>query len=208
MHRSRTQFDDAPAARGGEGSSALTIVELILSLALLSILGACLAGIMSSASFGLYRQTDIRNAVVSQDSAIRRVGAAVRSSQMVLAQGSNYVVLWLADPNNRTDPYLSTLCRIESNTVVGVLYQFKAPANLGASDTQYPLATTDFATTTANLRGTMNFPATVWCSGVTAFSTTLDANSATLADMVSYTLTVKKNDVTESAVGSGALMPK
>ncbi len=208
MPHRNTQPDDAPAARGGRPARALTLVELVLALAILSVLGVCLATIMSSASYGLYKQTDVRNAVVSQDAATRRLGAAIRSSQMVLAQGSNYLVLWLADPNDRSTPYLSTVCRIESNTVAGVLYCFKAPAALsGASDAQYPLDT-DFAATTASLRGTSNFPATVWCRGVTAFSTTLDSGTPSLADLVSYTLTVDKNDVTETAVGSAALIPK
>lgn len=208
MKRNRTSFRDSSARGGGPPASAFTVVELVLALLLLSILGASLATIMSSGSYGLYQQTDVRNAVVSQDSAFRRVGAAVRSSQAVLAQGSNYLVLWLGDPNNRSTPYLSTLCRIEANTTIGVLYGFKAPAGLASSsDTQYPLGTTDFNATTSTLRGTTNFPGTVWCRGVTSFVTTLDSNTASLAALVSYVLTVNKNDVTENAVGSAALMP-
>ena len=188
------------------GARGLTLVELMLALAITTVIGISLAGILYSASYGVSSQTGVRSACVVGDGLARRLSAAVSSSQMVLAQGNGYLVLWLADPAGRSSPHLSCLCRVAWNSDTRELHCYKAPAGLsGASDTQYSLTGTDFNAVTQALEGTRDFPGQLWSNAVGGFSTSLDSVNPLQANLLSYSITVVQDDVSGTVVGSVAL---
>jgi Tfp pilus assembly protein PilE len=183
----------------------LTLAELILATAILSLVGLAIAGMTYAHFRDSYHQTEVRHATVSQDVAAKRLETAIRDSQMILANGSNFIVLWLADRTAGTNPTLSDLCRIELNTTTNTLYCYKAATNLStANNFQCTLTTTNFDSVTAAMKSDGNFPGTAWGSGITSFTTSLDGN-AQQARRVTYQIAVTKSDVSETAVGTVAL---
>jgi hypothetical protein len=178
----------------------------MLALSITSVIGISLAGVLFSASYSVSSQTGVRSACIMGDGLARRLSAVASSSQMVLAQGNGYLVLWLADPAGRSSPYLSCLCRVAWNSDTRELHYYRAPAGLsGASDTQYSLAGTDFNAVTRALEGTTNFPGQLWSDAVSGFSTGLDSANPLQANLLSYSITVVQDDVSGTVVGSVAL---
>jgi hypothetical protein len=181
----------------------LTIVELLLAMSVTAIVGLVLATMMFSTCQAISDQDGQRNDIVCQDIVGRRMEEVVKSSQMVLASGSDYLVLWLCDPKNRNNPYRSSLCRIDWDSSTKVLTCYRAPANLSpVLDSSYDLSGTDFGGLTRSMRNLPSFPGTIWATDVTAWSAAPDPQ---FTQIVTYKFTVNLDGVSQTAVGTTAL---
>jgi hypothetical protein len=106
--------------------------------------------------------------------------------------------LWVADSRRNQKPDLSELRRIEWDSTSRQIRCYEAPAGLAdASNTTYDLSTTDFLSVTSALKGTTNFPYTVWGNGVTAFQTA-PAGATQATKLVGYGLTLDTSGSTRA----------
>jgi hypothetical protein len=184
----------------------MTVVELVLSLTITAVIGVSIAAVLYASATTVSGQQATRTLMVSNEVCSLRINGALRSSSTVVARGDCYLVLWLGDRNGNGSPNLSELQRIDLDPNTKQLWSFKAPANLApASDTNYTLASTDFNTVTAALKGSANFPSTLWASGITGWTTTPAAADPKLLAYVGYQISSLTNGVTLTTVGGAGL---
>jgi hypothetical protein len=187
------------AARRG-----LTLAELVLSLAITSVVAGAVAFMLTSMRPAAESQTDVRNCAVSGARAAMRLDAAVRGSRMVLAQGAGYLVLWAAETTLNEAPDLSELRRIERDPATDELHYYEAPAGL-TDDTQYDLLTTDFNAVTNAVKGTASFPQQVWATDVSGWAINLNAGNPLQATFVGYRLSLTSGEASSILVGGASL---
>ncbi len=199
--RLRTAGPSTSDVRGG-----LTLVELLLAIIGTALVSTALAAMLAATAFGTSNRTDVRSVAVKHKVIAGRLGAAIRSSKMVLAEGDDYLVLWMDDADLSGQPNLSEIRRIERDNATNELRSYKAPDSLNpADDTEYDLAIDDFNAETNSIKGTANFPQTLWAAGVTAWTITLDDADAQSASLVSYRMTIARGELVDTTIGATAL---
>lgn len=208
----RKSIQSAPrAGRKRRRSSAFTLVELILSAGITTLIGAAIASLFFAVSYGTASRNDMRALVPRQRTIVARLDASIRSSRMVLAIGSNFVVLWMADTRANSAPNLSELRRIEFDSTNKTVTSYKvtwpagwSQAMIDAADTQYTLGD-DFGVITAALKGNSYFPPETWSRSVSTWSLTANKSSVQTATMVSYQITTVSGQTTNTLIGAAAL---
>ena len=191
-----------PAARTNR-SDGFTLAELVLALSITTLMGACITSMLYSFSYGSTVQSDNREAMVASELVKMRMSEAVQRSTKVLAQGTNYLVLWTADDGDGI-PQLSELRRIEYDATAMTLTSYQPPLN-PAPNTAYNLTTTNFDTVTSALKGTTQMPGQLW-GNISSFATILDNATVQSAKFVARAVTVKSDHGgTEMVVGGAAL---
>ncbi|MEM9414200.1 MAG: hypothetical protein AAGA29_01825 [Planctomycetota bacterium] len=184
-------------------ANGLTLIELMLALAGMSLVGSAVASMLLAVSYGTQADKNLRGLITKQMALRSRLSAAVRESAMVLEQGDGYVFLWGADADDSGTPNLSEITLVEFDSDTRTLNTYRAPATL-ASDPAYDLALA-FTTQTAGVKGSADFPATRWASDVSGFVVTLDHATAQSARMLGYRLTLVAGDEQDEVVGAAAL---
>lgn len=145
----------------------LMLVEVLLALAISGLVAAGVASLLLATATGTKDRQELRQGNVRVDLLAHRMDAAIRSSSMLLARDTACLVFWTADVKKNGLPDLSELRRIEWDNKKKAVICYQAPATLDdASNTPYDLATTNFLTTTAALRGSGSFPGTIWAQDV------------------------------------------
>jgi prepilin-type N-terminal cleavage/methylation domain-containing protein len=185
--------------RGG-----FTLLEVVIALAITGLLATAIAAMVHGFVYGTTSQADSRRVMVQGKLVRGRLDAAVSGSQMVLAEGTNFLVLWTGDLNPDGVPDLSELRRIEFNSTNKCLWSYKAPAGINP-DTAYTLDT-DFAALTAGLKGGNNFPGELWAQGVTGFTHALDNANCQNAANVYFNLTLQGTNQVTATVSSTVWM--
>jgi type II secretory pathway pseudopilin PulG len=185
-----------------------TLLELILALGGTALVAAAITAMLVSVSYGTSSTQDVRSLAVKQKTLGGRFAAAVRSSRTVLATGSDYLVLWIADTRENDAPNLSELRRIE-RTGGNEIWCYSADPSLSDpndpnGDTEYTLDQ-DFDAITSALAGGGSFPGELWATGVTAMTIGLDEATAQSAAMVGYQFTVQAEVLEDSGVGVASL---
>ncbi len=156
--------------RGG-----FTFVELMLSLAITSLVAITAVAMLGAMSSATQVEHDTRRATIKRQVAITRLGATVRRCAMVLSAGVDHVVLWVGDIDGSRNPNLSELVRIEWQSDDQWIMVYEADPNLlPASDTPYVLGD-DFSAITNALAGGSTFPGSTILHDVSVFDLTLDA---------------------------------
>ena len=170
------------------------LVEILLALAITGMIAAGVASLLFATAGGTKERQELRQRNVRVDVLAARVDAAVRSCGVVLGRDANCLVLWVSDSKVNGMADLSELRRIEWEPATKRLLCFEAPSTLlDADNTAYAVATTDFLTTTAALRGTALFPSTVWGNGVSGWTTTPSGMTQSTR-LVSYEVTIDLTD--------------
>lgn len=187
---------------GGARKAAVTLLELLLGMVISSLVGAAVALMLFSTSYGTSSQAEMRNLLVSNQSIAERLDDALQVSQRVLAKDSHYLVLWKDDTVVNGTPDLSELWRIERDPSTDELRSYEAAADLAAEDdVEYDLDTTDFNAVTSALKDSVYFPGTLWATDVTAWSTTVNAADLRSANFVGYRITTSAEEVSETKIG-------
>ena len=188
---------------------ALTLLELLLAILGVAMVSMAVAAILAATAYATSDQIDVRSVAVKHKVIASRLGAAIRSSKMVLAQGSDYLVLWMEDADASGQPNLSEIRRIERDNATSELRSYKAPDSLApVDDTEYDLLTDDFNVETNSIKGTANFPQTLWAADVTAWTIALDDADPQSASLVSYRMTIEHGELPDTAIGATALRNK
>lgn len=188
----------------------MTIVELLLALVITSLVALATGMMMVGVSYGSTSKSQMREVGVRLKTTTERLNAALRSSKMILATGTDYLVLWTGDSRADDGPNLSELRLIERDADTGELRSYAADfgvmtdAQIEGVDTLYSL-TDDFHTLTTALKAGTLFTATVWAKHVTAFACTHAGADPQAASLINYRLTVTLDGLSEQGVESVAL---
>ncbi|MEM6459813.1 MAG: type II secretion system protein [Planctomycetota bacterium] len=180
----------------------LTLVELMMSLAVVGLIGTAIGGMLTAVAHGTDDDQSARALVARQLTATTRLSAALRGSRRVLDAGDGWLVLWTRDLDGNDAPSLLELRLIELDAGGATLGSYAASA--GTTDVAYTLSD-DFDAITNTLRGTADFPETRWAGGVDAFTLSYDTADATAARLVSYRLRLTSGVNTHEAVGTAHL---
>lgn len=170
---------------------AFTLVELMLALAMLSLIGVGAAMVLTTAGKSTLARQDIRRFLAQEQALDARLSASIRGATQILSLGSNHVVLWKGDQRPNAQPNLSELQRIEwSND--GRLISYQAPEVWTASeaaDTAYDPAS-DFNAVTSQLKSSSYFPAESWATNVTAIAWIIRGSDSAGSTILGYRLTL------------------
>ena len=106
--------------------AAMTLVELLLAVAGIAIIGAALTAMLVATTYATTDRLDVRAVVVKQKVLAARITAAIRGSRMVLAQGSEYLVLWMEDIDKPRVGHNDVLIKVNRTAICGTdIYIFK-----------------------------------------------------------------------------------
>ncbi|MCE9590040.1 MAG: hypothetical protein K8S99_05905 [Planctomycetes bacterium] len=193
---------------GTRRAAGLTLLELLMSLVITGVIGVAIASMLFAASKGTSTNSDMRSLVIKQKVVGGRFDAAVRGSSMVLASGSNYLVLWMNDSRANGAPDLSELRRIEYDSTTHRITSYRMPASwtqtqIDANEVNYTLAD-NFNTRTTSVKGSASFPAEVWSNSVYGWTFTLDSAVPDTA-LISYRLLVQNGSQQATLVSAVAL---
>ena len=192
-----------PRAGCGPRRRGLTLVELLIALAILSLIATTIGGMLSAVAYGTDTDRDIRQLVARNQMVSTRLNAALRGGRMVLATGSDsagdWAVLWHRDLDGNGEPSLLEIRRLDYDANAQTLSSYTAPD--GATDVLYTTGD-DFATITTNLMGTADFPAELWAPSAQGFEITLDQSDPQLAEVFSYRLSLGAAGLTDVTVGT------
>lgn len=204
MKRDRKNFI-AKTRRG------VTLVELMLSLSILSLVAICIAMMIKGTTDGTAGQTDGRRHLVRMQSLEAQIAQFVRPCQCILAAGNGYLVLWTGDgqdPNIATNQAvnLSEIVMIELDTATKKLKTYRTTfpagtsvATMIAADSTYAGNSNWYSAATA-AKSTGYFNGTTIANNITACNITLDNANATAAMMATIWITLDDGVVSRTVV--------
>jgi type II secretory pathway component PulJ len=187
-----------PCTAGGK-RVAYTLVELLLAVAICSVVAVTVLMMLDSIIAATGTQLDTRRANVRRQVAAERLGAQTRGAAMYLARGDAHLVLWTGDTRRNGLPDLSELRRIEWDAASGSVRSYEAPETLdGALDVMYGLDS-DFSAITASAAGGASLPGRTLLGDVTAWELLLDDDDAQAARLLRLRVTIQSESGPETA---------
>ena len=168
-----------------------------MALSATAVIGVAIASMLSATSYGTATSKDMRSLVARVKVVNARLGAALRGSRMVLAEGNDFLVLWTRDLDDNDVPSLLEIRRLDFDSTTGELSSYAAAA--GATDVPYTLAD-DFQSITNALMGTADFPGELWAQNVGGWTIDLNDPDPQLARLVSYRLNLETGELSDTAI--------
>ena len=179
--------------RSRPGPSGFTLVELLIALVVSSLAAAGVTAMLVAVSYGTSSSNDLRSLVVKSKTIDARLGASVRGCRQVLASGSDFLLVWVADADADDVTDNAEVRLIERDAATDELNSYYD----GAAAGDY----VDAATFRTLALG--SFTPQPWATGVTGLTFVLDL-PAPGTRLVSYTMTLESEDVSETVVGAVA----
>ena len=174
----------------------ITLVEVLLGLVITAMVAGAAMTMLWSVNRGTQSQESRRQVIMRRFLLSNRLSTVLRSSERVLAAGSDYVVLWLGDTNGDGKPSLAELQRLEWAADESRIWSYAAPATLPSADNTAYATTADFNAATIAVAGSAKFPGEVWGTGVEDFEVTLDDATPAEAKMVRFAMTLASDNAT------------
>ncbi len=184
-------------------ATGLTAVELLMALAITSLIGLAIASMLTAVSYGTDTSRDIRSLVVKNKTLSARITAAVRQSAQVLDADDGYVVLWTDDINESGAPDLLELRRIELDAATDELTDYTPDPS--ATDVAYDLASDDFDAVTNGLITSGDLLGELWATEVTDWLVDPDDAVVQDAELLSFQLTLTAGGLTDTSVNAVSL---
>jgi prepilin-type N-terminal cleavage/methylation domain-containing protein len=189
---------------------AMTLVELMLAMSILSMVAVAAGGMLTAVSYGSAERTDLRALVVKQELIANRIGTAVRDARQILDCDDDQLVLWVSDTNNDQTAQLSEVRWIQwdedtqSIDQTTVVFPESMTADQRASlDTQY-LSGSSLAVQTAAVLSYVQTQR--WADDVSGWELGLSGDSAASSKLVSYRVTFTiPGKPSQTIIGAAAL---
>lgn len=180
----------------------LTLLELLLAVAGTAVIGTAVTAMITGVAYGTSVDKDMRSLITRQMALRTRVEAEIRESWMLLDAGSDYVILWSADPDQDGLPSKTEIQVIEYDPVMDRVLRY-APAPL-ISDVSYTL-TDDFRTVTNSYKGDSTFPVERWAEQITSLDVSLDHLDPQSAKLVSFRFGMSGGEVPYTGIGAATI---
>jgi hypothetical protein len=178
---------------------ALTMVELLLAMAITSLVGLATAAMLRATAYATFSRQGQRTLLVRAQTIETRLAAAVRGAAEIVVPNSatptqaEYIVLWAGDANADDVKQLAEMQLIERNTTTGVLATYSNAGAVGDFTTAAAFRTAALAT----------YPSDGWGGGLTELSFTLVTTAAD-HPLLTYRLTLSEGDATQTLQGAAA----
>lgn len=191
-------------------AAGLSLMELLLAVAITSVVGLAAAGMLSAASYGSSERADLRAMMIRQELIAQRLAAAGRSSREVLEYDDDTLVLWQSDANNDGQPQVSEVRWIvwdsAAKTITSTHVDFPSsltPEQLKTLDRAY----NPQGSMATQLAGLGNYSVTeVWSSDVADLSWTASSPTDERRPLLSYRLTISDTrGRSQTMIGAAAL---
>ncbi|MCE9590037.1 MAG: hypothetical protein K8S99_05890 [Planctomycetes bacterium] len=199
------------ATKNSRRRRGLTVIELLLALTVTAMISLAIASMLFAVSYGTDSRNDMRALLLRQRLITARLNALIRSSRMVLAKGSNYIVLWTFDANQNDVPNRSEIRYVELNTTTKELWEYKTvwpgtmtTEQIVAADTEYAL-TSAFGTVIPALKSQSTYPGERWATGVTGWVLSVNNTDTQAATLISYRFALQLSSSTDFVIGAAAL---
>lgn len=190
---------------------AMTIVEVLMALIVVSLISVGVASMLYAANYGTSSQREVRRVAVRTQQVRLRLDNAIRNARQILAEGETsaghaYIVLWQGDTNtedaNQDTVNLSELELIELPDGSTTLTSYKATSP--ATDTAYA-SDADFYQEAQNAKGSGDLVGTTWAQSIATFDITLDEAAPADAQLATWRCTLTDGVLSETLVSSIAL---
>ena len=175
------------------GPGGFTLVELLIGLVISGLVAAGVTAMLVAVSYGTSSSHDLRTLVVKSKTIDARLGASIRNCRQVLATGSDFLLLWVADADEDDVTDNAEIRLIDRDAATDMLNSYYDDTAAGAY--------VDAATFRTLALG--SFTPQPWGTGVTGLSFVPDT-PAPGTKLVSYTMTLEIEDVSETVVGAVA----
>tara|TARA_R110002073_G_scaffold336260_1_gene531291 strand:+ start:17581 stop:18186 length:606 start_codon:yes stop_codon:yes gene_type:complete len=142
-----------------QNRSAFTIVEIMLAIALSSLVALTALLMLQAIGTATESRYDTRIDIVERELLMARLGGVIRTSSRALASSDNSTVLWKGDINANGFPDLSEIQLIVWTDDDTLITSYETP-NPPISDPSYALDA-DFVTITNAIAGSSAFPSRV-----------------------------------------------
>lgn len=150
-----------------------TLVEMLIGLALSSMVGLGVAMMLAAVGSGTQTQRDSRESMVTRQVVIHRLGEVTRdAATMMLTDHPHHIVLWIADATGNRVPNTSELRRIEWDKQSQEIWVYEAVDDL-AYDHSYNLNQSYTGATSAQINSG-KMPGRLLLSGVTDWDVDFD----------------------------------
>jgi len=190
-------------------SAGLTLVELIMSITVMSIIGLGITGMLSAVTRGTESGQDLRQATIDHTRLGARLGAAIREAQAVVMADTSGMILWLFDTNADGDADLDELEMITWSEDEQALIAYRVDPLVPSTD----LATDLLLDATGQLFGDLDetlvtaitdgdAEKVVWADSITGVEIDAHATQLSQANTVSYRVHMGVGDFTETAIGT------
>jgi hypothetical protein len=154
--------------------NAFTLLELVMSLSMMSIIGLSVAGLSVAVGDGYVASEGYYDALQSGRNTMMRIEATVRKAKLIIASTGNSVTFWAGDTNADGLINLDEIKTVTLNTATGeideIAVNFGNAANKAALNVTVPLSS--LSTVSASLavqRGSTYCVTTPLVTGVSDF---------------------------------------
>ncbi|MEX2673747.1 MAG: hypothetical protein WD294_16725 [Phycisphaeraceae bacterium] len=183
---------------------AFTLVEMLIGLALSSMVGLGVAMMLAAVGSGTQTQQHSRESMVTRQVVIHRLGEVTRdAASMVLTDHPHHIVLWIADANGNRVPDTSELRRIEWDKQSQEIWVYEAVDDL-AVDRSYNLNQSYTGATNAEIN-IGNMPGRLLLSCVTDWEVDFDEADVKAARLLRVRVTFERAGGEETVTVISAL---
>lgn len=189
--------------------AGLTLVELIISLAIMALIGTTVAAMLSAVAYGTDSGREVRSLIARSKMTTARIDAAIRESRAVLGTSDGVLVLWMRDEDEDEIADPDELRRLEFDTTAETLTSYTAAA-MTAEEEDAGDGTAFIEALTLGMEfwpeaAADQLVTATWAGGVTAWTVTPDATDLEDVRLVSYRLTLRAAGDTPTVIGVAAL---
>lgn len=180
----------------------MTLVELMLGLAITTVIGGAIVAMLFAVSRGADEDTDLRSLVARGKRVHAASTAALRGSRELLDIDSQRLVLWYrdADDDGRIDA--DELRAIDYAADASELRWYEPTDTVPDAEHE---ASADFLAVVDGLIESGGLAPRTWAGGVAGFSLALDEDEPAAAKLASYRLILREGRLEHEAVAAVAM---
>ena len=191
-------------------SRGMTLVELLLAMAITSIVAMAAAGMLSAVSYGSSERSDLRAMIVRQEMIAVRLSAAIRAARQVLVCNDTTLILWITDANHDNKPQVSEVRWIEFDAAADEITNTHITWPGAFNDEQKTAADKDYVAGLSRDTQHTGMSAYVvherWASDVHSWELTPSHAVLTQCTLVSFRVTfADSQEQTQTMIGAAAL---
>lgn len=124
--------------RHPEAASGFTLVEVLLALAVSSIIGAAVVMMLAGVASATKDKNNTRRMLVGRQVIVERLNALIRGAAGILSGDEHHLMLWAGDFDRNASPNLSELRLLSWNSKASEIRLYEAATDLDpAADTVF-----------------------------------------------------------------------
>ncbi len=185
--------------------AGLTLVELIISLAIMALIGVTVASMLSAVAYGTDSDRDVRSLIARGKMTTARIDAAICESRSVLSTSQGVLVLWMRDEDGDETVDADEVRRLAFDGDAGTLTSYTAAAMTEADEDAGSGSDLSAALQTGTGPAMAQLVAARWAERVEGWKVSTDDANPVKSRLVNYRLTLRSGGETPTVIGVAAL---